>query len=273
MTVIYTETHLTSDPVFQQDTAFFTVALSAISVQCHIHREENIRYIRNNQIRTGDLVRLHGVFMTSHTDVYYIKISSLALMTNLKLSKKRKIDDVMKGDTVQSWDDQSSSDSTYMTSRNKSASPPAKPTLERSRGLFLSTEMEEYPYIEVEGCFSNYFFMMLGKVQFVCQQVHNFQYHHQKDLVDEIDCQLIKCQTENMNLLNGILQQIYTMYIELTQHELNKLAVLNFVITVKSLVDKMCELLVSCNYIMPQALVIDRRVPLPSFIYNYHIKS
>jgi hypothetical protein len=268
MTVIYAETHLTSDPIFQQDTAIFSIALSTISVQCHIHRDENINYIRNNQIRTGDLIRLHGIFMTTQTDVHYIKISSLSLMTSLKLGKKRKID-VMKGDPIQLWDDQSSSDSTYSTSRNKSVSPQNKSRTERPS----LTDIEGGLYIEAEGCFSNYFFMLLGKVQFVCQQVHNFQYQHQKELIGEINRQLVKCQSDNINLLNGILQQIYTMYTELTQHELNKLGVLNFVITVKSLVDKMCELLTSCNYVIPQALVIDRRIPLPSFIYNYHINS
>lgn len=273
MTVIYTETHLTSDPVFEQDSAIFSIALSTISVQCHIHRDENITYIRNNQIRTGDVIRLYGVFMTTPEEMHYIKITSLALMTNLKLGKKRKIEDALEGDLIQLWDDQSSSDSTYLTSRNKPGSPQNMTQTERLKGSPSSANMEESPFIEIEGSFSNYFFMLHGQVQFVCQQVHNFQCMHQKYLVADIERQLVKCQSENVTLLHNALQQIYNMYTALIQHELNKLGVLNFVATVKHLVNTMCELLLSCNCAMPRALVISRRIPLPPLIYNYHINS
>jgi hypothetical protein len=60
MTVIHTETHLTSDPVYSEDSAYFNVALSNISVECHIHREECLNYLRENKIRTGDLVKIGG---------------------------------------------------------------------------------------------------------------------------------------------------------------------------------------------------------------------
>lgn len=60
MTVIHTETHLTSDPVYSDDSAYFYMALSHISVECHVHREGSINYLRENKVRTGDLVEING---------------------------------------------------------------------------------------------------------------------------------------------------------------------------------------------------------------------
>ncbi|KAI9478691.1 MAG: hypothetical protein EXX96DRAFT_571863 [Benjaminiella poitrasii] len=283
MTVIYTETHLTSDPIFLKDTAIFNIALSSITVQCQVHREENLIYIKKNQLRTGDLIRLHGVFLTETepNKGYYIKISSMALMTPLKLGKKRKIEEAFMNNVdsvMQSALDDSIRPQTQLLESASLSSASANDSQASQRPSVMSTsnasgEQLSYSsvFVEVEGDFSEYFFMLYGKAHYVCQcLMEHIQGDRQTSSSSEVRRQLEACQMESTTQLYHFLGQIYELFIELARQGLNKLSVLHYVNTVKCFVDKLNDLQKSFHHVLPYGLVIDHRVPLPSVIYNFY---
>ncbi|GAA5796799.1 hypothetical protein HPULCUR_002174 [Helicostylum pulchrum] len=103
MTIVYVETHLTQDPVYdyQDNSATFIVALSELSVTCHIHRQENLSYIHQNELRSGDIVKIQGVFVTTktvNTIHTFIKVHTIRIVSNEiqggGSSKKRKLDEI-----------------------------------------------------------------------------------------------------------------------------------------------------------------------------------
>ncbi|GAA5812747.1 hypothetical protein MFLAVUS_006205 [Mucor flavus] len=102
MTIVYIETHLTQDPVynFQDKSATFTIALSELSITCHIHRQENLSYIHQNELRSGDIVKIQGVFVTNktvNTVDTFIKIHTIRIVSHEIQgggSKKRKVDEI-----------------------------------------------------------------------------------------------------------------------------------------------------------------------------------
>ncbi|KAI8052729.1 hypothetical protein BDF21DRAFT_468450 [Thamnidium elegans] len=100
MTIVYTETHLTQDPVYdyEDNSATFTVALSELNVTCHIHRQENMAYIHQNELQSGDTVKIHGAFVTTKTTDAtntFIKVHTIRIVSNkIQGNKKRKLDEI-----------------------------------------------------------------------------------------------------------------------------------------------------------------------------------
>ncbi|KAI7902839.1 uncharacterized protein BX663DRAFT_508597 [Cokeromyces recurvatus] len=208
----------------------------------------------------------------------------MALMTHLKLGKKRKIehhvvDPILLSTLEDGPEFATAAASAVSTTESISLSPSslANETQGPSGMMSIASEKNEAmqpPFVEVEGEFSDYFFMLYGKAHYVCQCLadHIQNSNRQMTTQDEIKRQLEACQIENMGQLYDLLSQIYARFIELSRQGLEKLSVIHYVNIVKNFIDKMNNLQRSFHHVLPYGLVIDHRVPLPSVIYHFYFQ-
>lgn len=252
MTVIYTETHLISDPLFSNmDIVSFNVALSSMSVECRVHREELIQYIQAKKLRTGDLIQLFGVLLTETKpfEFYYININHVELTDQFDIhtGKKRKFEQMQIDPS--SWEARTS-----------------EPLDERLAG-----------FVSVNGDFSNYFFMLYGKVQYAMQILNSI--HSSNSSGSEGDDylrtkqQLVMLQKDGMEQLNSLIQTIYTTYTEMQQKGYDKDTVMRFVEAVKGLTGRLNTLGSTTNHTLPPGLVIDHKIYLPELVYRVYAAS
>jgi hypothetical protein len=253
MTVIHTETHLTQDPIYnhQDKSAIFTVALSTFNIPCHIHRQENLLYLQENEVRSGDLVYLHGVFVTGTPtdDATYIKVQSILLRTHITAGKKRKLDDT--NETMSNY--LQSSDSSTSSISLVSLSP--KKTMLASQGQ----------YVEVDVSFSDYYFMVSGQAYCLLDSCNSYQ---------QINGRIHKNIQEKGFFLADTLKQLHMVYNDLIVNGMNRLQVMNFVNTATIFIKTINEIKdVFPDEILPSGVTISPKVPLPSLIYNAYIND
>ncbi|KAI8082567.1 uncharacterized protein B0P05DRAFT_57475 [Gilbertella persicaria] len=123
-------------------------------------------------------------------------------------------------------------------------------------------------YIEFSGSFYHYFFFLYGQAQFVCLHVtQNTNECHKSNVKHELEV----CQQQNARELNGLITDIYQTATEVAKRGLSKLFVLSFVNKATLFIDKINDLLKTCDVPVPEGLEIDQRVPLPSDIYHFYI--
>ncbi|CAO3699711.1 unnamed protein product [Rhizopus stolonifer] len=237
MTVIYTETHLTSDPVYGEDKASFTIALSNISIECHTHRDENLNYIRANKIRTGDLVSVDGVFMTETktSGIYYIKVFTLALLSGESKKKRRR---------------PGGSSREILTMIENRLQQRLRVPIPVNN--LTSVRHNTGLYQEFTGGFSDYFFMLYGKIGFVTTGPEK--------------------REERERMLN-IMSRIYSIFGDMSSQGLDDFKLNSFVNSVTELVQRINGTKQALDVQVPPGLVIDLSVPLPTVIYNNFVKD
>lgn len=259
MTVIYTETHLTSDPQkhFDREMLIFTIGLSSISVQCRVHRQELIDYILSHKMRTGDLLQIFGVFLTevgpNNEQLYYININKVALIDqfDLQTGKKRKHQHSVQGDPI-AW--------------MKEGTDERSSVSKTGQGKTLDSN-----YVNYIGEFSDYFFMLYGKVQYTCESVIALRQIVNVDNDDPLSrtkLQLEHLQEETIQTLRMTILRIYDIFVEIHEKGLNKDNTLQFVHYVKDLTKRANILIKSSSHIMPAGLFMGEKVVLPTIIYQ-----
>ncbi|KAI7896776.1 uncharacterized protein EV154DRAFT_584945 [Mucor mucedo] len=247
MTVIHTETYLTQDPVYNynDNSAIFTVALSAVSIPCHIHRQENLNYLLENEVRSGDLVYLRGVFVTGGAnDATFIKVQSIMLRTPLKIGKKRKMEDIK--------DENMSMES---LSPPTSTPKPVAPSVSKHED-----------YLPVDLSFSDYYFMVSGQAYCLLDSCNSYQQVHGTSCKRNIQ--------EKGHLLADTLRQLHRVYNDLMVNGMNRLQVFNFVNTITIFIKTLKEIKEAFpDDILPAKVTINSKVPLPTLIYNAHFNE
>ncbi|CAO3696734.1 hypothetical protein CU097_008233 [Rhizopus azygosporus] len=263
MTVIHTETHLTSDPVYCEDSAYFNVALSNISVECHIHREECINYLRENKVRIGDLVKIGGVFITETKpeQAHYLNVNSICLASSDGSNNKRR--KVLHDDGVSLNASNNKCVSCVFRRLDEHIDQRVRSTLLLASNSTLRRSSNGI-YTEFTGSFSEYFFMIYGEASYVTFMIS--QHLIPNDAIAE---EFHKQRTEMFDNVT----RAYTIFTEMSYHGINEAGLNNFVSSVASLVEKIYRLKQFYSVHVPVGLVIDTTVPLPSTIYHNYIKE
>lgn len=252
MTLFITETHLTSDPRLDNGILVFDIAFSLMSVQCQSHRQDNIEYVVQHQIRTGDKVMLQGVFVTIGSNVY-INVHFIELM-NVQTGKKRKLQQMQEVLDI---------DAMLLTP----SSPPSKNAKPFKASYYNIIEKAGYNFIEITGCFKEYFFMLYGKAYYVCDMCTG---------VLKSEEERVKIRADMSELLYKQLSKIVTLHEKISkavnpQSEVIKSDILDFIIAVKGIITDIYDKFIKSNCPLPEYLEIDSSIPLPSNIYNYYI--
>ncbi|KAG1142718.1 hypothetical protein G6F37_007401 [Rhizopus arrhizus] len=228
-----------------------------------MHRDENLNYLRENKIRTGDLVRIDGVFMAESKTAasYYIKVYSLCLLSGSLNGyiKKRKASDIDSG-MSKLCDRCASGFFSKIEERLQRKLRDAKPYASDEISVKQNTGL----YTEFLGSFSEYFFMLYGKLSFVATTVTQ-QLAHSPVAIETNDA-------EKEKMLN-IMTKIYNIFGDLTDHGLNDLNLNSFVNAITELTQNINQLKQMSNIQVPMGLAIDNSVPLPSTIYHNFIKD
>jgi hypothetical protein len=252
MTLFLTETHLTSDPRLDNEIMVFDIAFSLMSVQCQSHRQENMEYVEHHQIRTGDKVMLQGVFVTIGPNVY-INVHFIEL-TNNQTGKKRKL---------QQMQEALDTDALSLT--------PSSPSSEKAKPFrtshYNTIEKAGYNFIEITGCFKEYFFMLYGKAYYVCDMSTG---------VVRSEEERAKIRADVGELMYKQLSKIVTLHEKILKaenpnSEATKSDILDFIIAVKGIMIDIHDKFIKFNCSLPEYLRIDSSIPLPSSIYNYYI--
>ncbi|CEG82251.1 hypothetical protein RMATCC62417_16354 [Rhizopus microsporus] len=263
MTVIHTETHLTSDPVYSEDSAYFNVALSNISVECYIHREEVINYLRENKIRTGDLVEIGGVFITETKpdQAHYLNVNSICLASSDRSNNKRR--KTLHDDGVSSSVFNDKCVSCIFRKLNEHIDQRVRSTFLLASNSALRRTSNDI-YTEFTGSFSEYFFMIYGEASYVTFMIS--QHLIPNDAIAE---EFHKQRTEMFDNIT----RAYTIFTEMSHQGISEAGLSNFVSSVATLIEKIYRLKQFYNVHVPVGLVIDTTVPLPSTIYHNYIKE
>lgn len=250
MTVIHTETHLMQDPIYnyQDNSAIFTVALSNFSIPCHIHRLENLNYLLDKDVRSGDPVYLQGVFVTGTIgiDATYIKVQSIMLRTEPKGNKKRKIQEIR--DYVPTRGTSTRSSMSLVP-----VSPPTK--LAQQQGHYLPVDLS----------FSDYYFMVSGQAYCLLDSCNSYQQIHGRSQ---------KNIQEKGYFLADTLKQLHMVYNDLLVNGMNRLQVVNFVNTATMFIETINEIKEAFpDEVLPVKVTISPKVPLPTLIYNAYLNE
>lgn len=262
MTVLYTETHLTSSPIYAEDgSASFSVALSSLTLQCHIHREDNIIYLRENQVIQGDLVYISGVFVTNMNETHFIKVHSIKLAKkDSKLCKKRKLEELQQlGHSCHSSvsdDNQSSTRRTSLMSITTSSSVDKD-------GSEYKALMTKGIYQEMDISFSQLFFILYGQATFLTEQYGMYY----KSLAAKTPSILTRDQLvrTKFDLLLDIFRQIY----DTSQDLSSQIKVINFVSNVRTFTEKLNELKeLMPDGVLPPGVSMSKNVLLPREIFQ-----
>ncbi|CAO3622344.1 unnamed protein product [Mucor hiemalis] len=274
MTVLYTETHLTTNPTYIEDNAaFFSIALSSLTLQCHIHRQENIAYLRNNQILQGDLVRLSGVFVTNINEPHFIKVQSLMLAPKATVGKKRRLGDMLHLEGASMNDSFDSSEAEDGSSRRTSlmsttSNYPFSTTDHDQQQRQTSPLMKNGIYREVDLSFNQLFFMLYGKATFLTEQYATYC----RTITNKTPAMLTRDQTirEKTELLLTIFRQVY----ETSQDLSAQINVINFVSNVRTFIEKINELKnLMPEGLLPRGITIGQSVPLPRQVYQNFMRQ
>lgn len=265
MTVLYTETHLTTNPTYIEDNAaFFSIALSSLTLQCHIHREENIAYLRNNQVLQGDLVRLSGVFVTNQNEPHFIKVQSIMLVPKATVGKKRRLEDMIHLGGLSITDGSDSSEGEDASSRRTSLMS----TLSAETDVQLRPLGKNGIYQEVDLTFNQLFFMLYGQATFLTEQYASYY----RSITKETPAILTRDQTirEKTELLLTIFRQVY----ETSQDLSMQINVINFVSNVRTFVEKLNDLKnLMPEGLLPHGITIGQSVPLPRQVYQNFMRQ
>ncbi|KAI9364275.1 hypothetical protein BD770DRAFT_469441 [Pilaira anomala] len=236
MTIIYTETYLTQDPLynFEDNSAIFEVALSELRIICHIHRQENITYLRQNEVRSGDLIKIQGTFITtrsidgSKTTTTFIKVHTIHLVSSkdvVNTCKKRKLAELNF----------------------------KKPVISRST-----------LYQEVGLDFSQFYFLLSGQAYII---IENYNHNRPGDNNKIIQTKI--------PLLGEFLKQLYCFYNYYSLNGMNQLDVVNFVNTVTSFIKTLHQIVDSYqgDDLLPANMYLSKKIPLPSNIYHAYLNE
>lgn len=235
MTIIYTETHLTQDPLYnyEDNSAIFEVALSELNIICHIHRLENITYLRQNEVRSGDLIKIQGTFVTTRSNdgskiaTTFIKVHTIHLVSSkdvVNTCKKRKLAEL------------------------DFKKPAIRSTL----------------YQEVGLDFSQFYFLLSGQAYSIIEN-----YNHNRPGDNNIIIQT------KIPLLGGFLKQLYCFYNDYSVNGMNQLHVVNFVNTVTSFIKTLNQIVDSYqgDDLLPANMYLSKKIPLPSDIYHAYLNE
>jgi hypothetical protein len=264
MTVLYTETHLTTSPIYHEgNSASFSIALSSLTLQCHIHREENIIYLRENEVIQGDLVQLSGVFVTNLNEPHFIKVHSIMLSPKDKLSKKRKLEELQQTGrsscSSDSEDNRSTTRRASLMSLTSSSFAVENTDHHHSKQALATRGI----YQEMNISFSHLFFILYGQATFLTEQ-YGLYY---KSIPEKSPAMLTKDQTirSKIDLLLDIFRQIYDTSLDLSA----QIKVINFVSNVRTFTEKLNELKdLMPEGVLPPGVSIDKNVLLPSQIFQ-----
>ncbi|KAG1489372.1 hypothetical protein G6F54_011485 [Rhizopus delemar] len=192
---------------------------------------------------------------------YYIKVYSLCLISGSLNGyiKKRKASEIDSG--ISKICDRCSSDFfSKIEERLQHRLRDAKP--------YASDEISVKPniglYTEFLGGFSEYFFMLYGKLSFVVTTVTQ-QLAHSPVAIETNNA-------EKEKMLN-MMTKIYNLFNDLAAHGLNELNLNSFVNAITELIQSINQLKQMFNIQVPTSLAIDNSVPLPSTIYHNFIKD
>lgn len=235
MTVIHTETYLTQDPVynFNDNSAMFTVALSTVSIPCHIHRQENLNYLLENEVRSGDLVYLRGVFVTGGVnDVTFIKVQSIMLRSPVKTGKKRKIEEIK----------------------------------EEIMSSSESTVSKHDAYLSVDLSFSDYYFMVSGQAYCLLDSCNAYQQVHGDSTKRNI-------QEKGFFLADTLkqLHTVYNDLMIHGMNKLQVINFVNTATLFIKTLQEIKQLFP--DEILPVNVSIGSKVPLPTLIYNAYFNE
>ncbi|CEP10841.1 hypothetical protein [Parasitella parasitica] len=270
MTLFITETNLTSDMELIGNFIEFHIAFSMMSVPCRIHRPEVMDYALQNRLRKGDTVLLQGVYMSAVKpgEVQYISINYIELQS-IQSGKKRKLQQMQQELLTNDAMSIVSSPSAQQT-RNSGTSTPSQS--ENTGICILPTgynekQKAEYTFIEITGCFREYFFMLYGQASYVCEI-----YIHAMHSIEEKH----KAHSEMTELIHQHLGDILALYATITndhieKSQVKKSDVVKFVNSVKGLMAETLGRFTKLNDSLPELINIDSRIPLPTFIYNQYL--
>ncbi|KAI8640613.1 hypothetical protein BD408DRAFT_434126 [Parasitella parasitica] len=270
MTLFITETNLTSDTEQLGDFMEFHIAFSMMSVPCRIHRPEVINYALQNRLRKGDTVLLQGVYMSAVKpgDVQYISINYIELQ-NIHSRKKRKLQQMQQ----ELLTNDAMSIVSSSPSQQNGSSGSSTPSQSENTGIrvlppyYNEKQKAEYTFIEITGCFREYFFMLYGQASYVCEiYIHGMHSLEEK----------YKAHAEMTELIHQHLGDILTLYVTITNDhtekgQVRKSDVVKFVNSVKGLMTETLGRFTKLSNSLPELISIDARIPLPSFIYNEYL--
>lgn len=200
---------------------------------------------------------LQGVYISAENpgEMNYINVDFIELQS-VQTGKKRKLrqmqQELISLDTMSVNTALTSPPSPLLPQEIVSSVPSYKSAIHYNK-----KEKAGYTFIEITGCFREYFFMLYGMAHYVCDiQAHN-------DLQQS---------AELRELLFTTLVQVSTLYEKIsTDKETSKSDILQFVTVVKGFMIETHARFVASNQTLPEYLKIDSTIPLPSSIYNYYI--
>ncbi|KAI9263035.1 hypothetical protein BY458DRAFT_458544 [Sporodiniella umbellata] len=199
-----------------------------------MHRDENLIYIKENKIRIGDLVGVDGVFMAEAKpgSIYYIKVFSLRLLQASNKKKRTRIEETSRDILTQIEN--------RLQQKLRISLVPKANKLRPNAGF----------YQEFIGSFSEYFFMLYGKVALVTMSPEKM--------------------AERERMLT-VMSKIYDLFGDMTTLGLNDYKLSEFVNTVTELTYKISAIRDTVQ--VPPGLVLDHLVPLPTVVYANFIKE
>ncbi|OBZ91608.1 hypothetical protein A0J61_00344 [Choanephora cucurbitarum] len=269
MTIIYTETHLTSDPEETSDSIVFQIALSTITFYCQTHREENISYIKAHKIRAGDVVRIYGILIT--VPEQYIKVSSIELVPFPSIGfKKRRIDEAFDNPHTQLHYKKYRSTDSCDTVSSMSLLPELIDNSPPKDEQLLDEKKEEDIYFDFGSNFGHYFYYLYGRAQFACSHVAQNAAKDNQKRTDKLKYEIEQCQQETGHDLNKLFTEIYQIATEATKRGFSRLSVVLFVSKVTEFLEKLKDLLNTCSSPIPFGLEQEDGIPLPSCIFEYY---
>ena len=242
MTVICTETHLTSNPVYSPEgVARFTIALSALDIECIVHRQENVDYLRAGQFLEGDLVQITGALVTSSSGGrQFIKVTAISLTPKdgFNNCKKRKLE--AQPCSTSTSGEVGDTFSTFTQLRN--------------HGIYQETNMDTTQLL----------FMYYGQATFLLEKYNSWYENGGKTCISTENNALVHSKFET---LHSIFNLIYEFSLDLTQTK-----VMNYVKAVRSYVEKLMDVKEAMSDVeLPPGLYISQQVLLPSHIYQSYI--